>query len=162
MAVENNTNSLFTDLALEGPTELASALAPPAAAGHFDELRGTLSSRLPNPPEWSAQFQNQSQGSVPSLQPMPPLPNLAVSTALFSAGIPPVAAKASTPVSSSASPAPLSPHWTTFFNFLGTDGFYDLNRRSANLQRQIRDNGVTYNVYADADGPQTSGHTQAQ
>ncbi|MGH6638259.1 MAG: circularly permuted type 2 ATP-grasp protein, partial [Polaromonas sp.] len=41
-----------------------------------------------------------------------------------------------------------------FFNFLGPDGFYDLNHRTANLQRQIRDNGVTYNVYADADGPQ--------
>ena len=37
---------------------------------------------------------------------------------------------------------------------MGTDGFYDLNRRRANLQRQIRDNGVTYNVYADAEGPQ--------
>ncbi len=50
--------------------------------------------------------------------------------------------------------AGLAPGWTTFFNFLGTDGFEDLNHRSANLRRQIRDNGVTYNVYADANGPQ--------
>ena len=154
MAVENNNNSLFTDLALEGPTEFASALAPPAAAGHFDELRGALSSRLQTSAELPAQFQNQSQGSFPPLQPMLPLPSLGDSTALFSVGIAPLAAKAPTPVQSSASPAPLSPNWTTFFNFLGTDGFYDLNHRSANLQRQIRDNGVTYNVYADADGPQ--------
>jgi uncharacterized circularly permuted ATP-grasp superfamily protein len=48
----------------------------------------------------------------------------------------------------------LSPEWTRFFNFLGADGFYDLNHRTANLRRQIRDNGVTYNVYADANGPQ--------
>jgi uncharacterized circularly permuted ATP-grasp superfamily protein/uncharacterized alpha-E superfamily protein len=48
----------------------------------------------------------------------------------------------------------VSPHWTTFFNFLGTDGFHDLNHRTANLRKQIRDNGVTYNVYADANGPQ--------
>jgi hypothetical protein len=32
-------------------------------------------------------------------------------------------------------------------------GFADLNRRTDTLQRQIRDNGVTYNVYADAGGP---------
>ena len=48
----------------------------------------------------------------------------------------------------------LTPAWTTFFNFLGSDGFADLNHRTANLRRQIRDNGVTYNVYADANGPQ--------
>lgn len=50
--------------------------------------------------------------------------------------------------------SPLAPAWTTFFNFLGADGFHDLNHRCANLRRQIRDNGVTYNVYADANGPQ--------
>ena len=44
----------------------------------------------------------------------------------------------------------LAPHWDSFFEHIGTDGFKDLNRRSDNLQRQIRDNGVTYNVYADA------------
>jgi uncharacterized circularly permuted ATP-grasp superfamily protein/uncharacterized alpha-E superfamily protein len=48
----------------------------------------------------------------------------------------------------------IAPAWTTFFNFLGADGFEDLNHRTANLRRQIRDNGVTYNVYADANGPQ--------
>jgi hypothetical protein len=36
----------------------------------------------------------------------------------------------------------------------GREGFADLNRRTVNLQRQVRDNGITYNVYADADGPQ--------
>ncbi len=51
-------------------------------------------------------------------------------------------------------PARLSQHWQDFFDFLGPDGFSDLNHRTANLKRQIRDNGVTYNVYADANGPQ--------
>ena len=46
-----------------------------------------------------------------------------------------------------------TPHngpWNSFFEHLGADGIGDLNRRAHNLQRQIRDNGVTYNVYADA------------
>ncbi len=51
-------------------------------------------------------------------------------------------------------PAQLAPAWHAFFTQLGTTGFSDLNHRNANLQRLIRDNGVTYNVYADADGPQ--------
>ena len=60
---------------------------------------------------------------------------------------------------STAAPAPetqdeLAPAWQAFFTQLGTHGFSDLNHRNANLQRLIRDNGVTYNVYADADGPQ--------
>jgi uncharacterized circularly permuted ATP-grasp superfamily protein/uncharacterized alpha-E superfamily protein len=50
--------------------------------------------------------------------------------------------------------APLTPAWTQFFTHLGLAGFDDLNHRTANLHRQIRDNGVTYNVYADAHGPQ--------
>jgi len=48
-------------------------------------------------------------------------------------------------------PAALAPHWARFFDHVGTDGLADLNRRADNLQRQIRDNGVTYNVYADSD-----------
>ena len=49
---------------------------------------------------------------------------------------------------------PLTAHWSDFFESLGTDGFSDLNRRTAALHQQIRDNGVTYNVYADASGAQ--------
>ena len=48
----------------------------------------------------------------------------------------------------------LSTHWSRFFELLGEDGLHDLDSRTERLQRQIRDNGVTYNVYADADGPQ--------
>ena len=50
--------------------------------------------------------------------------------------------------------ARLAPAWAEFFRHLGAEGFEDLNRRHDNLQRQIRDNGVTYNVYADAAGLQ--------
>lgn len=50
---------------------------------------------------------------------------------------------------SGSGPAP-NPAWSRFFEHIGTDGFADLNRRAHNLQRQVRDNGVTYNVYADA------------
>ncbi len=49
----------------------------------------------------------------------------------------------------------LAAHWARFFEIIGDDGFADLNRRADNLQRQVRDNGVTYNVYADTSkGPQ--------
>jgi uncharacterized circularly permuted ATP-grasp superfamily protein/uncharacterized alpha-E superfamily protein len=44
--------------------------------------------------------------------------------------------------------------WARFFENLGSDGFDDLDRRSASLQRQIREHGTTYNVYADAQAPQ--------
>ena len=47
-----------------------------------------------------------------------------------------------------------TPAWTSFFEHLGSAGFAELNHRSVDLARQIRDNGVSYNVYADASGPQ--------
>jgi uncharacterized circularly permuted ATP-grasp superfamily protein/uncharacterized alpha-E superfamily protein len=90
-------DSLFGADAQESPAALAGALAPPAAPGHFDELRGSASA--------------------------------------------PAAA------------LPTGP-WARFFEHLGTEGFADLNRRTVNLERQVRDNGITYNVYADANGPQ--------
>lgn len=48
----------------------------------------------------------------------------------------------------------LAPAWRDFFNHAEARSAADLDARAANLQRQIRDNGVTYNVYADAEGPQ--------
>ena len=49
---------------------------------------------------------------------------------------------------------PLSPAWSQFMDHLGNEGFSDLDRRTQTLARQIRDNGVSYNVYADNSGPQ--------
>ncbi|NIM41881.1 MAG: A circularly permuted ATPgrasp family protein [Hydrogenophaga sp.] len=51
-------------------------------------------------------------------------------------------------------PHGLAPTWGDFFDHTGTEGLADLNRRAEALQRQIRDNGVTYNVYADESGLQ--------
>ncbi len=48
----------------------------------------------------------------------------------------------------------LSKPWSRFFAELGADGFRDLNRREEAMQNQLRDNGVSYNVYADTAGPQ--------
>ena len=48
----------------------------------------------------------------------------------------------------------LRPHWAEFFERVGLDGMGELNRRAQSLARQIRDNGVTYNVYADEHGTQ--------
>ena len=48
----------------------------------------------------------------------------------------------------------LTPAWGQFFENIADTRRIDLNQRMANLERQIRDNGVTYNVYADEGGPQ--------
>ncbi len=47
-----------------------------------------------------------------------------------------------------------TPAWAGFFGSLGPEGLSGLDRRSQRLAQQVRDNGVTYNVYADATGPQ--------
>ncbi|MDQ6881333.1 MAG: circularly permuted type 2 ATP-grasp protein [Pseudomonadota bacterium] len=85
-------------------------MSPPAAPGHFDELRGGVSAPAP------------VAGTGPVLE-----------------------------VDAHALPTPA---WSRFFERLGHDGFLDLNRRTTNLERRVRDNGVTYNVYAESDGPQ--------
>ena len=53
----------------------------------------------------------------------------------------------------SQDPPTLSPAWQTFAQQLGGDGLEGLAHRMDNLQRQVRDNGITYNVYAAADQP---------
>ena len=121
----HNNKTLFSVHDLEAPDTLAAALAPPASKGHFDELRGYPHDQTSGS---SSILQLQSQTQSQSNQ---------------------------TQTAATADPrAGLAPHWANFFNFLGTHGFHDLNHRTANLRRQIRDNGVTYNVYADANGPQ--------
>lgn len=64
------------------------------------------------------------------------------------------AAAASQDAPSPPGTAPLAAPWDAFFSHLGSAGFADLPRRAVSLERQIRDNGVTYNVYADSHGPQ--------
>ena len=53
-----------------------------------------------------------------------------------------------------AAHAALTGVWAKFFMQSDAHGSGDLDARFAKLQRQIRDNGVTYNVYADQEGPQ--------
>ena len=53
-----------------------------------------------------------------------------------------------------AGKAPATPAWARFFGALGGAGLDELERRSQDLARQVLDNGITYNVYADASGPQ--------
>src|SRR5450830_655595 len=48
----------------------------------------------------------------------------------------------------------LAPAWTRFFEHLADSAALDLNQRAASLACQVRDNGVTYNVHADEEGPQ--------
>ena len=48
----------------------------------------------------------------------------------------------------------MSDIWRQFFATLQNDSAADMDQRAANLARQVRDNGITYNVYADENGPQ--------
>lgn len=48
----------------------------------------------------------------------------------------------------------LTTAWGQFLDSLPDQGGPELKQRASSLQRQIRDNGVTYNVYADEGGPQ--------
>jgi len=48
---------------------------------------------------------------------------------------------------------PNSP-WHSFFEQLGQTDLDELDRRTQTLARQVRDNGITYNVYANQDNPQ--------
>ena len=45
--------------------------------------------------------------------------------------------------------SPMASSWHEFFQYLGPYGCEELDRRAARLARQLRENGVTYNVYAD-------------
>ncbi len=57
-------------------------------------------------------------------------------------------------INSVAARADFTGVWGQFFANMEARTSADLDSRAASLQRQIRDNGVTYNVYADAEGPQ--------
>ena len=53
--------------------------------------------------------------------------------------------------------SPICGPWQTFIKPLASETAGlgpDLNARMANLQRQVRDNGITYNVYSADDQPQ--------
>lgn len=129
--MESLHESLFDGESPESPGSLASALAPAAAPGHYDELRGAATpaaARRPSPPVAGAPLRDAAQ-------------------------TPPVAATAKE-AEKAREKSPLIPAWAQFFEHLGAGSFGDLPRRAVSLERQIRDNGVTYNVYADTDGPQ--------
>jgi uncharacterized circularly permuted ATP-grasp superfamily protein/uncharacterized alpha-E superfamily protein len=53
-----------------------------------------------------------------------------------------------------AAHADLTGVWGQFIDHIAHQGSQELDHRLSNLDHQIRDNGVTYNVYADENGPQ--------
>ena len=99
-----------------------------APAGHWDELRGQVTPPNPAQAQTSKPSQSQSQGQAQGLN------------------------------QNASPPSPkLSGPWQTLVAQLPSntsDHQADLNARMAHLQRQVRDNGITYNVYAAADQPQ--------
>jgi uncharacterized circularly permuted ATP-grasp superfamily protein/uncharacterized alpha-E superfamily protein len=102
-----------------------------ASGGHYDELRGGVSGNAAQSSQAASQSQSQSQTQGQS--------------------------QAQSQTGSSAQGLPvrsMQPVWQEFFSRSDVRGSADLNQRYASLQRQVRDNGVTYNVYADQEGPQ--------
>ncbi len=69
-------------------------------------------------------------------------------------GVTAMAASASDATNSVAGDPQYTAAWGQFFESFKADGLGALNQRAVSLARQIRDNGVTYNVYADEGGPQ--------
>ncbi len=116
----------------QSPAELAASLALSASPGHFDELRGVVrpAARL-----------SQPHSNAPT-----PLLRDALAHAQTPAAPTQVAATA-------ADPSAIAPPWRHFFDELGPDGLTDLPRRAALMERQVRDNGVTYNVHTDSGAP---------
>jgi uncharacterized circularly permuted ATP-grasp superfamily protein/uncharacterized alpha-E superfamily protein len=48
----------------------------------------------------------------------------------------------------------LSPHWQNFFDNIGQHGIENLNFKEQDLRKSVQENGITYNIYADQNGPQ--------
>jgi len=48
----------------------------------------------------------------------------------------------------------LSPHWQKFFDNIGQHGIENLNFKEQDLRKSVQENGITYNIYADQNGPQ--------
>lgn len=119
----------------------------PPQQGHWDELRdGDVESagRRPTAPSM-----------LPPLQPLPSLPALSPLAPLAPLSPLSASAPASAPSSIASTPA-LPPRngrlrepWQRFFSLLGDDGVASLDQATASIARQVRENDISYNVYAD-------------
>ncbi|MBP6618434.1 MAG: A circularly permuted ATPgrasp family protein, partial [Burkholderiaceae bacterium] len=118
-SVDPTTSPLFDADAGETPAAFAGALAMPVEPGHFDEMHGVLTPAMAGPA--------QPPAGYPPFAPLWPFTQTAGQSQSSSSSASP---RSETP------PPPLAPEWEQFFNHLGTDGFSDLNRRTAALQRQ--------------------------
>ena len=135
------TSDLF-DQGIPGHLNVA-RWAASATVGHFDELRGKV---ITDSSISSAPKQTQSQSQVISAVASP--------SAISSSTASQSQSQKSPSENSSSNAASLSQDWQDFFAHLGEEGWNDLNRKTDSLAKQIKDNGITYNVYADAGGPQ--------
>ena len=73
---------------------------------------------------------------------------------LRGATVPPIAQASEPAISSIAAHDGLTGAWADFLHAIEDASPLNLSQRKTSLERQVRDNGVTYNVYADEGGPQ--------
>ena len=109
-------------------------------------------------------FSPVAQTSASSALPKPPLADPAAATFAqaqtapsghwdeLQGGVP--AGKPAASAEDAAGFTPLSREWATFIEHLQDTRPAALNARMNQLERQIHDNGISYNVYADTDRPQ--------
>jgi len=109
-----------------------------APAGHWDELRGQVS-KVSTPYEFVESGITTQPDGPTSQKSMNPHWQKFIEQRGANASPTPT-----------APPFPLNTAVASGINAIKAD----LNTRSDNLQRQVRDNGITYNVYASADQPQ--------
>ena len=107
----NQAHSLQTSILLQTAPGFAElAVNYQAAAGHFDEVSGTVSGEALASPDVNVNL-----------------------------------------IANKRQPTRV---WKQFLDTLAEDAAADMEQRSISLARQVRDNGITYNVYADENGPQ--------
>jgi len=119
-------SSLLAEEDLPGAAALVAALTHRGTPGHFDEWRGCLAT-APGAP--AAVVSAAAAAAAPE----------SPATAAVAAAPPPATGNA--PV----------PHWAQFFTTLGTEGWLDLPARQKRVQQHVREDGATYNVYAEPD-----------
>jgi len=106
----------------------------PPQQGHWDELRDSGADPAGRRPATS---------SLPPLAPLAPLAPLGTLPPL--SPLPPLSSSPPSPRGSGRLREP----WQRFFSLLGDDGVAGLDQATASIARQVRDNDISYNVYAD-------------
>ncbi|WP_207224734.1 circularly permuted type 2 ATP-grasp protein [Sphaerotilus mobilis] len=142
-------SSLLSDDDLPDPAALAAAAAGRGTPGHYDELRGTLSRADHKVVADSAAAVTSALTGATAVDADADDADDSDSDKDDEPTDPPEAAEDVDAAAGALPARGLAPVWRDFFGSTGLDGWQDLGSRQARVQRRVRDDGATYNVYAD-------------